>query len=111
MPANLSLGGTHGFALVPRRPGHWRADRLLGPQALGQEGPGLARSGRRGSEGCRRPGSTPVLSPMSADTGPVPLTDAQIERIAEKAAAKAVEKMTGQLYQEVGRSVVSKVLY
>jgi len=44
------------------------------------------------------------------DSGPVPLTDAQMERIAEKAAAKAVQKMTGKMYEEVGRSVVSKGL-
>lgn len=43
-------------------------------------------------------------------SGPIPLSDAQLERIAEKAAAKAVEKMTGKMYEEVGRNVVSKGL-
>lgn len=41
-----------------------------------------------------------------------PLTDeAYIEEIAEKAAEKAIEKLTAHVYQEVGRSVVSKALY
>lgn len=41
-----------------------------------------------------------------------PLTDeAYIEEIAEKAAEKAIEKLTAHVYQEVGKSVVSKALY
>lgn len=41
-----------------------------------------------------------------------PLTDEQyIEEIAEKAAEKAIEKLTSHVYQEVGKSVVSKLFY
>ena len=41
-----------------------------------------------------------------------PLTDEQyIEEIAEKAAEKAIEKLTAHVYQEVGRSIVSKLFY
>lgn len=39
------------------------------------------------------------------------LTDEQIEQIAEKAAEKAIEKLTSHVYQEVGKSVVSKLFY
>lgn len=42
---------------------------------------------------------------------PIHLTDAQIEEIAEKAAAKAVAKMTAMVYQEVGRNVIGKLLW
>lgn len=42
---------------------------------------------------------------------PFPLTDEQIEQIAERAAEKAVKKMTEQAYQAVGKGVVSKLLY
>lgn len=42
-------------------------------------------------------------------TGCPYLTSEQIETIAEKAADKAVKKMTDQLYMEVGKSVVNKV--
>ena len=41
----------------------------------------------------------------------VQLSEDQIDEIAEKAAAKAVAKMTGQLYQEVGKTVVSKFFW
>ena len=34
-----------------------------------------------------------------------------VEEIAEKAADKAIEKLTNKLYEEVGRSVLSKILY
>ena len=41
-----------------------------------------------------------------------PLTDEQyIEEIAEKAAEKAIEKLTSHVYQEVGKSVISKLFY
>ena len=44
--------------------------------------------------------------------GQCPLADdAYIEEIAEKAAEKAIEKLTAHVYQEVGKSVVSKALY
>ena len=39
------------------------------------------------------------------------LTEAQIEEIAEKAAQKAINKLTNHVYQEVGKSVVSKLFY
>lgn len=39
------------------------------------------------------------------------LTEDQIEQIAEKAAEKAIEKLTSHVYQEVGKSVVSKLFY
>ena len=39
------------------------------------------------------------------------LTDVEIEYIAEKAAAKAVAKMTTMLYQEVGRGVINKIFW
>lgn len=39
------------------------------------------------------------------------LTKEQIEEIAELAAEKAVAKMTGMVYQEVGKTVVSKFLW
>lgn len=39
------------------------------------------------------------------------LSEDQIEMIAEKAAEKAIEKLTTHVYQEVGRSVVSKLFY
>ena len=40
-----------------------------------------------------------------------PLAPSEIEAIAEKAAEKAVEKLTNHVYQEVGRSVISKFVY
>lgn len=39
------------------------------------------------------------------------LSEAAIEQIAEKAAEKAIEKLTNHVYQEVGRSVISKFVY
>jgi hypothetical protein len=39
------------------------------------------------------------------------LTEAQVEEIAEKAAQKAISKLTGHIYQEVGKSVISKLFY
>lgn len=38
------------------------------------------------------------------------LSEEQIEEIAERAADKAVEKMTNRIYLEVGRGVVKKAL-
>ena len=40
-----------------------------------------------------------------------PLTDDQIEAIAERAAEKAVAKLTDHVYREVGRSVVSRFVW
>lgn len=42
---------------------------------------------------------------------PTNLTEEQIEIIAEKAAEKAIEKLTSHVYQEVGKSVISKLFY
>ena len=39
------------------------------------------------------------------------LTEDQIDDIAEKAAEKAIEKLTGDVYKAVGKSVVSKFLW
>lgn len=39
------------------------------------------------------------------------LSEEQIDIIAEKAAAKAVEKVLAHFYQEVGKGVVKKALY
>ena len=39
------------------------------------------------------------------------LSEEEIEIIAERAAEKAMLKMTNQLYQEVGKGVISKILY
>lgn len=39
------------------------------------------------------------------------LSEEEIEIIAERAAEKAMLKMTNQLYQEVGKGVISKLLY
>ena len=39
------------------------------------------------------------------------LTEDQIEDIAEKAAETAIEKLTGDVYKAVGKSVVSKFLW
>ena len=37
--------------------------------------------------------------------------EAVLEKIAEKAAEKAIKKLTNHVYQEVGRSVLSKFVY
>jgi hypothetical protein len=42
---------------------------------------------------------------------PIHLTDAQIDEIAEKAAEKAVAKMTAHIYQEVGKGIINKLLW
>lgn len=39
------------------------------------------------------------------------LTDEQIERIAERAAEKAVAKLTDNVYREIGKSVLQKFVY
>lgn len=43
-------------------------------------------------------------------SGPVVLTDAQMDAIAERAAQKAVEKMTKNFYAEVGQTVIKRWL-
>lgn len=35
----------------------------------------------------------------------------ELEKLAERAAEKAIEKLTNHVYQEVGKSVVSKFVY
>ena len=49
--------------------------------------------------------------PDSKEQGCPYLTDEQIERIAEKAADKAVNKMTDQAYRAVGKGVINKLLW
>lgn len=39
------------------------------------------------------------------------LSDEQIEKIAEVAAEKAIEKMTSGVYQSIGKTVVERVFY
>lgn len=39
------------------------------------------------------------------------LSDEQIEAIAERAAERAMEKLTNHVYREVGRSVVQKAFW
>ena len=43
-----------------------------------------------------------------SDSNFTPLTDAQIDKIAEKAAVRAVAQITDQFYREVGKGVISK---
>lgn len=44
-------------------------------------------------------------------TPPVVLSEAQMEQIADKAAEKAVEKVMNHMYQEVGKRVLSRVMW
>ena len=41
----------------------------------------------------------------------VTLDDDELERIAERAAEKAIIKLTDHIYHEVGKSVISKFVY
>lgn len=41
----------------------------------------------------------------------LPLADSELEKIAELAAEKAIKKLTNHVYQEVGKSVISKFVY
>lgn len=50
----------------------------------------------------------PYDGPERRQGRPMQLTDEQIEQIAEKAAEKAVDKITKEAYAAVGKSVVSK---
>lgn len=45
------------------------------------------------------------------DSGLTQLTEDQIDEIAERAAEKAVSKLTEQVYREVGKNVVQKFVY
>lgn len=40
-----------------------------------------------------------------------PLTDAQVEKIAERAADKAVSKLTDRVYRDVGKNVIEKLFW
>lgn len=40
-----------------------------------------------------------------------PLTDAQMEKIAERAADKAVAKLTDRVYRDVGKNVIQKLFW
>ena len=44
-------------------------------------------------------------------SAPMILTEEQLDRIAEKAADKAVAKITNQVYQQIGKSVVTKMTW
>lgn len=46
-----------------------------------------------------------------SDSNFSPLTEVQIEEIAERAANKAVAKLTDHVYREVGKNVVQKFMY
>lgn len=48
---------------------------------------------------CGRRGNCPMMQ------------DSAVEEIAEKAAQKAIEKLTSHVYREVGKSVISKLFY
>ena len=39
------------------------------------------------------------------------ITSAYMEEIAEKAALKAIESLTGQIYRGIGKSVLNKIFY
>ncbi len=51
------------------------------------------------------------MTPVDHRKPSVQLTDEQIDEIADRAAKKAVEQMTNQMYLEVGKGVVKKALY
>lgn len=48
---------------------------------------------------------------MSQNLAPLTLTDQQIEEIAERAAERAMKKLTDHMYKEVGRGVVNKLFW
>ena len=37
--------------------------------------------------------------------------ESELEKLAERAAEKAIEKLTDRVYQEIGKSVISKFVY
>lgn len=47
----------------------------------------------------------------NVETGCPFLDETQMNKIAERAAEKAIEKLTKHVYQEVGKSVISKFVY
>ncbi len=48
---------------------------------------------------------------VSPSTPPAMLTEEQIEEIAERAAERAMKKLTDHMYKEVGRGVVNKLFW
>lgn len=48
---------------------------------------------------------------MDSKSDFVPLTEEQIEEIAERAAERAMKKLTDHMYKEVGRGVVNKLFW
>jgi hypothetical protein len=54
---------------------------------------------------------TPVDSEQPVERRKNCLSEEDIEMIAEKAAEKAITKLTAHLYQEIGKSFVEKFLY
>lgn len=42
---------------------------------------------------------------------PLTLTEEELERLMEQAAEKAIKKLTSGIYQEVGKGVISKLIY
>jgi len=56
--------------------------------------------------------TTPTTKPAPGDRRmTISLTDEEIELIAEKAAEKAVAKMTNLVYREVGRGIINKFFW
>lgn len=51
------------------------------------------------------------MAPPSKSATIEQLTDDQIEEIAERAAEKAIQKVTDHIYKEVGRGVLQKLAY
>lgn len=50
-------------------------------------------------------------SPIPPNSHFQELTDEQIEEIAERAATKAVAKITDQIYKDVGKTVIQKFIW
>jgi hypothetical protein len=53
----------------------------------------------------------PGQEPVKERRVTISLSDEEIELIAEKAAEKAVAKMTATVYQEVGKGVINKIFW
>lgn len=55
----------------------------------------------------------PILPQPTADERRevLNLSEEQIDFIAEKAATKAVSRMTGKMYEEVGKTIISKFFW
>lgn len=58
------------------------------------------------------PGVIPTPpSPPTERRDVVNLTEEQVDMIAEKAATKAVIRMTGKMYEEVGKTIIQKFFW